>query len=770
VLYAGVSSFNVTADEGSLIALTVNGEIIGTAEGTGAPVTITIPGQMPQAQMLVTVTKQNCMRYTAIVNVQPAEGPFVVKESYALNDEQGNSNGLMDYGETILLSLTVENVGVDPAENVSVTLSTTDEYITITDDVEPYGNVAAAAQVTVDDGFAIEVANDIPDGHTVQVEVTATDGTLVWNSSLTIPGHSPVLEFVDFSLDDAGGNGNGKIDPGETVNISVAIENSGSSDALGIEGLLSTADPYLAFSQDPTGFGDLSSGETTSAVFSVTADEETPTGHIVDVVFEMEGALGISGSGSFEVVVGQIPILILDFDGNSNSAPVMEEAIGDMEVAYEIMSAFPPNLDLYATVFVCLGVYPDNHILTTTEGQQLADYLDAGGKLYMEGADTWAYNSPTAVHAMFNIDGVADGSGDLGTINGQTGMLTEGMSFTYAGDNNWIDRLEPLAGAEIIFKNQSPTYGTAIAYDGGTYRTIGASHEFGGLADGAYPSTREALMAGYLSFLGIDASLQALFGSDETAICEGQVVEFVDQSYGNVISRQWTFEGGDPATSSAAAPSVAYDTPGTYDVSLEVSDGLETATMLLEDYITVTGEPSQAAIPEGEGEICTNTVLSSVYATMGADFADTHTWEITPEEAGTIEGTDLEATVTWTADWEGTATIKVKGVNECGEGDFSEALEVLCWVCTGMADLSDESGVSLFPNPSDGTFTIRFNGNFGLTKVLVMNLLSETVYEKSLVTGPGKSLQVDLGEHPEGLYFVKFKNEGAEVVRKMIIR
>ncbi len=118
----------------------------------------------------------------------------------------------------------------------------------------------------------------------------------------------------------------------------------------------------------------------------------------------------------------------------------------------------------------------------------------------MEGGDTWYYNPKTPVHTMFKINGgVSDGSGDLSTINGQTGTFTEGMSFTYNGDNNWIDRIEPIAPAVKIFQNQSPSYGTAVAYDAGTYKTIGASHEFGGLTDGA--STKVALMEEYMNFL-----------------------------------------------------------------------------------------------------------------------------------------------------------------------------------------------------------------------------------------------------------------------------
>jgi PKD repeat protein len=770
ILYAGVTSFDIIANEGAFIALTVNGVIIGTGEATGGPLSIEIPGQVPPDYMVVTITKQNYYRYTATVEVIPPTGPYVVKDSYTINDASGNNNGLMDYGESNLLSLTVENVGVEVAENVVITLTTTDEYITITDGEEIYGNIAAGSLATVVDGFAYDVANDIPDGHNAVLEVSATDGTLVWVSSISIPGHAPVLEFVNFSLDDSSGNNNGKIDPGETVNVTVEIENSGSSDAFNINGELSAIDPFLTVVSGNAGFGDLAYGETVSAFFTVEADEQTPAGHLVTLQFDMEGDLGITGSGSFEVVIGQIPILILDLDGNSNSAPHMEQAIADMEVAYETLSSFPPDLNLYATVFVCLGIYSDNHVLSSGEGQQLADYLNAGGNLYMEGGDTWYYDNATAVHAMFNINGTDDGSSDMSTVAGQTGTFTEGMSFNYSGDNSWMDHIEPISPAVKIFQNQSPSYGTGVAYDAGTYRTIGASHEFGGLNDGTSPSTKEELMAAYLDFLGISVSMQALFGSNSTAACAPGIIEFFDQSSGNVISWEWTFEGGSPASSSFQNPTVAYFTAGSYDVTLEVSDGNETATLMLEDYITVSDVPAQAATPEGEDEICTNTIVSTDYSTTGAADAQSYLWEISPADAGAIDGSGMDATVTWTTNWEGTAYIKVKGVNDCGEGEFSEEFEVLCWICTGVADLTKESGVAIFPNPSNGSFTVQFNDNFGETNVLVVNLLNEIVYENRTETGFGKSLFIDLGEYAEGIYFVKMKNEQADVVRKIIVR
>ncbi len=68
-LTPGATSFTVTANDSSIIALTVNNEIIGVAHGTGNPVPITITPQTAGSSMIVTVTRQNFYRYQATVPV-----------------------------------------------------------------------------------------------------------------------------------------------------------------------------------------------------------------------------------------------------------------------------------------------------------------------------------------------------------------------------------------------------------------------------------------------------------------------------------------------------------------------------------------------------------------------------------------------------------------------------------------------------------------------------------------------------------------------------
>jgi len=69
VLPAGQNTFAVTADDSAVIALTVDGEIIGVAEGTDSPVIINIQPQPAGATMKVTVTKANYYRYDEDVPV-----------------------------------------------------------------------------------------------------------------------------------------------------------------------------------------------------------------------------------------------------------------------------------------------------------------------------------------------------------------------------------------------------------------------------------------------------------------------------------------------------------------------------------------------------------------------------------------------------------------------------------------------------------------------------------------------------------------------------
>jgi len=250
-------------------------------------------------------------------------------------------------------------------------------------------------------------------------------------------------------------------------------------------------------------YGPVGAGGSEEQIYVVTAGSDAPAGHSAPFSLDISADLGVSGTGEFFIIVGQIPVLVIDVDGNSNSADVMIDCFDNLSVGVDMVEGWPDDMGLYSSIFVCLGIYPDNHVLTSAQGQELANYLNNGGRVYMEGGDTWYYDPATPAHALFNIQGIEDGGGDLNNLLGQSGTFTEGLTFNYSGDNSYIDRISPSGSAFTIFKNQSPAYNNAVAYDEGNYRTIGSSFEFGGLS--ATSTSIDYLMHLYLDFFGLES-------------------------------------------------------------------------------------------------------------------------------------------------------------------------------------------------------------------------------------------------------------------------
>ncbi len=120
-----------------------------------------------------------------------------------------------------------------------------------------------------------------------------------------------------------------------------------------------------------------------------------------------------------------------------------------------------PSLNKFTSVFVLLGNYPDNHVLAESETTSLKLYLAQGGKVYMEGGDTFMYDPKTTLHPFFKAKGVLDEA-----PNGVTGPLTGYSAFA---DNTVTPSKHPSWNF-----NQDPTYDNLndqIASDTSVQRT-----------------------------------------------------------------------------------------------------------------------------------------------------------------------------------------------------------------------------------------------------------------------------------------------------------
>jgi hypothetical protein len=140
----------------------------------------------------------------------------------------------------------------------------------------------------------------------IYITVSAQDKLPLQDSARVVAGAPmPYMAFQSLVVDDAGGNGNGRLDPGETANLIVTIRNSGTVVAHSTQGVLRTASSYITFTDSVSGYGDINANDTARGdVYQVTAGGGTPPGSTIPFTVHVTSNEGNWDPG-FNLVVGQ---------------------------------------------------------------------------------------------------------------------------------------------------------------------------------------------------------------------------------------------------------------------------------------------------------------------------------------------------------------------------------------------------------------------------------------------------------------------------------
>lgn len=313
-LTTGTSQFNVTVTSGGnpvnglTAALLMDGVLYGTGTtGSDGIATVIIDPLIivPGAAQLV-ISGYNCLPAYYTISFVSGNSPYVVYLSHTLNDTQGNNNGQADFGETVSLSLTLQNIGLEQAENVDATITTNDPFVTITDATESYGTIEAGEQATVENGFTIQINDQVPDNHIIAFTLTAEAGE-TWLSEFQVTAFAPALAAGNAMVDDSPGNG--IPDPGETFSLDVELINTGHCASLPVTATLNCSSPFITGTQwvaDPLTINALSQE---NVIFTaIQADYQTPIGTPVSFTLTLtQGSPAIVIlEHEYIIVIGQV--------------------------------------------------------------------------------------------------------------------------------------------------------------------------------------------------------------------------------------------------------------------------------------------------------------------------------------------------------------------------------------------------------------------------------------------------------------------------------
>lgn len=99
--------------------------------------------------------------------------------------------------------------------------------------------------------------------------------------------------------------------------------------------------------------------------------------------------------------------------------------------------------------------------------------------------------------------------------------------------------------------------------------------------------------------------------SGSSSGCAPRSIGFVNQSTGSFDSLLWAFPGGTPVSSTQPNPTITYETPGTYDVSLTLFSAFAPQQATVSDQVTIYTRPTAAFAYETDGLTATFTNLST---------------------------------------------------------------------------------------------------------------------------------------------------------------
>jgi PKD repeat protein len=287
------------------------------------------------------------------------------------------------------------------------------------------------------------------------------------------------------------------------------------------------------------------------------------------------------------------------------------------------------------------------------------------------------------------------------------------------------------------------------------------------------PSTSNPLTMNVVTELPVAVSIE----SDINDICAGEEVTFTatPENGGSQAVYQWKVNGENAGDNNPVFMSGELADGDVVSCELTSSFSCAVNNPATSNDVTMSVEPLPAAMetPDGPAFVDHFVSSSSSYSTTEDPNTNIYTWSVSPEEAWNELSVDMHnLTVTWNESYEGQASIEVYGTNNCGNGPVSLALEVSVDNTFSIADNDLNVGVSVFPNPNNGTFSIKLSSDKNeKVKIGIRNIVGESVLSEEEISVNGEFIKtIDLSKIAEGIYFLVIENNNRVLTEKIIVQ
>jgi hypothetical protein len=351
------------------------------------------------------------------------------------------------------------------------------------------------------------------------------------------------VEVVRVGVEDgATGDGDGWLDPGETAALEVEVRNDVLADEReDILAVLESLTPALTIERRQAGAGNLAAGETATLApaFLVRVDACADIGATVSARLSIIAAGGYARVDTISLTVGDLPLLLVDDDGSSVADPYFRAALDAGGYRYRYWDTAilgtPPaeTMARHAAVIWLTGISGN---LEDPDQEQLAAYLDGGGRLLVSGQDIGWYMNDAGdagdaafyngyLHAAY----LTDDSG-LRHVAGVGGdPVGDGLDFDLGGGDgsraqDYPSRIAPIGDAITILE-YAPDVVAGIRWEG-AYRVVYCAFGIEAINTAA---DREQILAQALEWLVETWPDMTRPSVELVAPDGGEVVDFLDE-------------------------------------------------------------------------------------------------------------------------------------------------------------------------------------------------------------------------------------------------
>lgn len=258
--------------------------------------------QPPSGSLQVTVTGPGVRRTE--LDIPVSSGPQPVLAGLVIDDTGGD--GMLSPGDFAHLAMTLMNQGTEELTGVSLHATLISGPGSILEPSMSFPDLPPGSSSAGSEPVDLHIDSTAANGDVMELELEISSVQGSWTLDLSLMVCAPGLYFATYSIDDdAGGNGNGIPEPGETVDLTASIANLGLLGAPGVEALITGSPPNITWLADSAFVDSIPADGTGSVTFTCQLDGSTPSPSFPWLYMDLSSpATGYASQDSLRLTVG----------------------------------------------------------------------------------------------------------------------------------------------------------------------------------------------------------------------------------------------------------------------------------------------------------------------------------------------------------------------------------------------------------------------------------------------------------------------------------